>query len=119
MPSLWLAVPIGLLIGVCVGLAGTSGAFLIPTLVYVFGERQLRAQGTALFIALTPVWLGPLIPYWRSGHVNWRLGAVLGIGLAVGGYYGAQWAQRLPEAVARRCFGGMLLVVAIRMLVQR
>jgi uncharacterized membrane protein YfcA len=78
--SLWLAVPIGLLVGVCVGLTGTSGAFLIPTMIYVFAEKPLRAQGTALFIALTPVWIGPLIPYWRAGQVNWKLGLVLGCG---------------------------------------
>jgi len=118
-PELWFAVPVGLLVGVCVGLTGTSGAFLIPTMIYVFGEKSLRAQGTALFIALTPIWIGPLVPYWRAGQVNWKLGLVLGFGLAIGGYFGAQWAQTLPVAVLRRCFGGMLMLVALRMLLQR
>jgi len=118
-PELWLAVPVGLLIGVCVGLTGTSGAFMIPAMIYVFGERPLRAQGTALFIALTPIWIGPLIPYWRAGHVNWKLGTVLAAGLLVGGYFGAQWAQTLPVDVLRKCFGAMLLLVALRMLLQR
>ena len=118
-PMLWLAIPVGILVGVCVGLVGTSGAFLIPTMIFIFGEKQLKAQGTALFIALTPIWLGPLIPYWRAGQVNWKLGLVLGAGLAVGGYFGAQWAQALPVVVLRKCFGVMLLLVALRMLVQR
>lgn len=118
-PSLVLAIPVGLVVGVCVGLAGTSGAFLIPVLVFVFGEKELRAQGTALFIALSPVWVGPLVPYWRSGNVNWRLGLVLALGIGIGGYFGAQWAQTLPLPVVRKCFGLMLLCVSVRLLLQR
>lgn len=117
--QLLLAIPVGLIIGVCVGMAGTSGAFLIPTLILVFGEKELRAQGTALLIALTPVWIGPLIPYWRAGNVNWKLGLVLAVGLGIGGYFGAQWAQTLPLPIIRKCFGVVLLTVAIRLLVQR
>ncbi len=56
----------GAMVGVCVGLIGTSGAIMIPLLVYGFGLTQLRAQGTALFIALMPVWVVPLIPYARA-----------------------------------------------------
>ncbi|MDE1154921.1 MAG: sulfite exporter TauE/SafE family protein [Acidobacteriaceae bacterium] len=117
--ALWLAIPVGMVVGICVGLGGTSGAFLIPTLVFVFGEKQLRAQGTALLIALLPVWIGPLLPYWRSGNVNWKLGLVLSCGIAVGGYFGAQWAQHLPVDIVRKCFAVMLITVALRMLLQR
>ncbi len=114
-----IAVPIGLVLGVCVGLAGTSGAFLIPVLVFVFGEKELRAQGTALLVALSPVWLGPLIPYWRAGNVNWKLGLVLAAGIGIGGYFGAQWAQTLPLPIVRKCFGVVLLCVSLRLLLQR
>jgi uncharacterized membrane protein YfcA len=51
--------------------------------------------------------------------VNWKLGTVLAAGLLVGGYFGAQWAQTLPVDVLRKCFGAMLLLVALRMLLQR
>ncbi len=111
----WVVLLVGAAVGVFVGLVGTSGAVMIPTLVLVFGLNQLRAQGTALFVALLPVWIGPLLPYIRAGEVEWRIGLLLGLGLMVGGYFGGQWAQVLPMPVLRKLFAVVLLVVAVRM----
>lgn len=111
----WLVLVVGAAVGVFVGLVGTSGAVMIPTLVLVFGLTQLRAQGTALFLALLPVWIGPLLPYARAGQVEWRMGALLGVGLMVGGYFGGQWAQTLPMGVLRKVFAVVLVVVAARL----
>ena len=116
---IWLVLLVGSLVGVFVGLVGTSGAVMIPTLIYVFGLAQLRAQGTALFIALLPVWIGPLWPYARAGHVEWKLGLLLSVGLAAGGYVGGVWAQTLPTVVLRRAFAVVLFALAVRMFVQR
>jgi hypothetical protein len=115
----WVAVLAGAAVGVCVGLIGTSGAIMIPVLIFGFGLSQLRAQGTALLIALTPVWIFPLIPYARAGNVEWKLGLLLAAGLAVGGYFGGQWAQHLPVGVIRKMFAVVLAAVAVRMFVQR
>lgn len=118
-PALWLVVLTGALVGVLVGLTGTSGAFIIPTLVYVFGLSQLRAQGTSLFIALIPLWIAPLWSYARAGNVNWRLGATLAAGLALGAFVGGRFAQQLPQTLLRRGFAVVLLIMAVRMFVQR
>lgn|GEM_PF-2626619 len=79
----WLIILVGIGVGARVGLAGTGGAFIIPTLIFGFGLTQLRAQGTALMIASLPIWIVPLIPYARAKQVDWRLGLVLAIGLTV------------------------------------
>lgn len=118
-PATWLVVLVGAAVGILVGLTGTSGAFIIPTLVYVFGLTQLRAQGTSLFIALIPLWIAPLWSYARAGNVNWRLGATLAVGLAIGAFVGGRFAQQLPQAVLRRGFAIVLLIMAVRMFVQR
>jgi uncharacterized membrane protein YfcA len=115
----WIIVLVGAVVGIFVGIVGTSGAITIPVLVYVFGLTQLRAQGTALFIALTPLWILPLIPYWRAGNVDWRLGLMLAAGVAIGSYFGAEWAQRLPVPLIRKMFAVVLAVVAVRMFLQR
>src|SRR5579862_4683025 len=60
----------GLAVGIFVGLVGTGGAFIIPALVYLFKMDQLKAQGTALLIAASPVWIFPFIPYYRAGHYD-------------------------------------------------
>lgn len=88
----WIVIFTGALVGILVGLVGTSGAFIIPTLVYLFGLTQLRAQGTALFIAMIPLWIFPLWSYARAGNVQWRLGLLLAIGLACGSFFGGRLA---------------------------
>ena len=116
MPApVWVVLLVGAAVGVFVGLVGTSGAVMIPTLVLVFGLSQLRAQGTALFVALLPVWIGPMLPYARAGQIEWRMGVLLGVGLMVGGYFGGQWAQLLPMGVLRKVFAVVLLMAAVRM----
>lgn len=108
-----------MLIGVLVGMVGTSGAIIIPVLVFVFGLSQLRAQGTALFIAMMPIWIVPVVPYMRAGNVQWKLGILLAAGVAVGSYFGARWVQHIPVVAVRRLFAVVLAVVAVRMFLQR
>jgi uncharacterized protein len=105
----------GLVIGVCVGIVGTGGAFIIPLLVYIFGMGQLKAQGTALLIAAWPVWLIPFIPYWRAGHYDWKAAVLLGIGIGLGGYFGALLVQNLPQAYVRKAFAVVLTGLALKM----
>jgi uncharacterized membrane protein YfcA len=117
--SPWVVVVVGAVVGVFVGMLGTSGAIMIPVMIYVFGLTQLRAQGTSLFIALLPIWAFPLVPYARAGNVEWKLGLLLAAGVAVGGYFGGMFAQQLPVGVVRKVFAVMLAAVAVRLFVQR
>jgi uncharacterized protein len=109
----------GLAVGIFVGLAGTGGAFIIPALVYLFKMDQLKAQGTALLIAASPVWIFPFIPYYRAGHNDLKTAVLLGIGVALGGYLGAVLAQHLPQEYLRKAFSLVLICLAIRMFVGR
>ena len=118
-PHWSIVIAAGVFVGIFVGMVGTSGAIMIPVLVYGFGLTQLRAQGTSIFIAAIPVWISPLLPYARAHQVDWRLGMLLAAGLAIGGFFGAQAAQQLPMLVVRRCFAVVLVAVAVRMFAQR
>ena len=117
--SPWVVVLVGTIVGVFVGLLGTSGAIMIPVMIYVFGLTQLRAQGTSLFIALLPIWAFPLVPYARAGNVEWKLGLLLAAGVAVGGYFGGHWAQELPVGIVSKGFAVLLGAVAVRLFLQR
>ena len=109
----------GLLVGVFVGIVGTGGAFIIPALVYIFEMDQLKAQGTALLIAASPVWIFPFIPYYRAGQYDFRTAVLLGGGVALGGYFGAVLAQHLPQEYMRKAFALVLMSLAIKMFVNR
>ena len=109
---------VGAVIGILVGITGTGGAFVIPALMYLFRMDQLRAQGTALMISSVPIWIIAFIPYARAQQFDLKLGVLIAVGICVGSYFGANWAQHLPLPVLRRVLGSVLVLVGARFLVQ-
>jgi uncharacterized protein len=109
---------VGAIVGILVGITGTGGAFVIPALIYLFRMDQLRAQGTALMISSLPIWFIAFIPYARSHHFDLRLGLLIALGICVGSYFGASWAQHLPLPVLRRVLGSVLILIGARFLYQ-
>jgi uncharacterized membrane protein YfcA len=113
-----LQLVVGAVIGVLVGITGTGGAFVIPALMYLFRMDQLRAQGTALMISSVPIWIIAFIPYARTHQFDLKLGVLIAVGICVGSYFGADWAQHLPIPVLRRVLGSVLLLIGARFLIQ-
>lgn len=110
---------VAVLIGVLVGLTGTGGAFVIPTLIYLFGFEQLRAQGTALLISVFPIWVISFLPYYRAQNFDFRVGLLMAVGIAAGSYFGGTWAQHLPAVALRRILGVVLIVLGARFIFSR
>ena len=113
-----LQVLVGAVVGVLVGITGTGGAFVIPALIYVFRMDQLRAQGTALMISSLPIWFIAFLPYAQARHFDLRIGLLIAVGICVGSYFGASWAQSLPLPVLRRVLGFVLVLIGARFLYQ-
>ena len=113
-----LQLVVGAVIGVLVGITGTGGAFVIPALMYLFRMDQLRAQGTALMISSVPIWIIAFLPYARTHQFDLKLGVLIALGICVGSYFGADWAQHLPLPVLRRVLGSVLLLIGARFLIQ-
>lgn len=107
-------ISIALLIGILVGLTGTGGAFVIPTLIYLFGFEQLRAQGTALLVSVFPIWVISFIPYYRAQNFDFKVGLLMALGIAAGSYFGGTWAQHLSAVVLRRILGVVLMALGVR-----
>jgi uncharacterized protein len=108
-----------ILLGVFAGsLAATlgigGGIIFVPVLVAVFGFSQLDAQGTSLAI-IVPTAIVGTITHARAGRVDWKVVAVVGAGGIFGALGGASLAQNLDEAVLRRIFAIVLIILAIRM----
>jgi uncharacterized protein len=102
-----VAILIGLTTGVISGLIGLGGGvFIVPALVYVFKMSQHEAQGTSLATLLLPIGLFGFLEYYREGHVDLRVAALLAVGFAVGVFAGGRWAQAISDLVLRRVFAG-------------
>jgi hypothetical protein len=116
----WLAVLIGVVVGLVSGVVGIGGGILfVPALVCFFRLDQIKAQGTSLGALLAPVGILAFLEYYRKGHADLRIAILLAVGFLVGGFFGAMWAQGIPDLWLRRIFAGTLILVGGLLLFQR
>ena len=110
-------ITLGLAAGALSGLIGIGGGVIIvPALVFLFHFSQHRAEGTTLALLIPPVGLLAVMPYYRNGHVDLRVAALVALGFLFGGLGGGHLANALPEATLQRLFGAVLLLLALKML---
>ncbi|MDR1196078.1 MAG: sulfite exporter TauE/SafE family protein [Endomicrobium sp.] len=110
-----VCIGIGLAGGVLSGLMGVGGGIvLIPLMVIFLKMTQHQAQGTSLAIIMLS-FLSMLV-YYKKGHVNLGIAALIGIGFIAGGFIGAHFAASLPESLLKKCFAVLMIAVAAKML---
>lgn len=112
---IWLALPLGMAVGLALGGLGGGGSVLaVPALVYVLGETPTQAT-TASLIIVTATSTAAAVDHARGGHVRWRAG----IGFAASGLVAAaagSWAGKgLDPQVLLIGFGGLMLIAAAAM----
>ncbi len=117
---LWLGLILGVVVGVISGVVGIGGGVMIvPALVYLFKMDQHKAQGTSLAALLLPIGFFAFWQYYKAGNADLKLGLVIALGFAGGGYFGGLWAQSVSDLHLRRIFAALLITVGIKMLLQR
>jgi uncharacterized protein len=122
MPTsmLLLLVAIGILTGAMAGMLGIGGAIImIPALVYFMGFSQQMAQGTSLAVMLPPIGILAAYNYYKAGHVDVKFAIILAVTFLIGSYFGSKLALTLPQAVLKKIFGVLLLLVAAKMLLSK
>ncbi len=108
---------LGLLAGVVSGLFGVGGAVvIIPGLVLIAKLPQHTAHGTSLAALLLPVGLLGVMQYAKRQEVNWGYAAVVAVGLLIGAYFGARLAGSISDVTLRKAFGGVLLLISVKLL---
>ena len=116
MKSTLGSLALGAFAGVLSGLVGIGGGIIIvPALVYFFGMDQKTAQGTSLAVLLPPTRLLAFREYYRADHVDVKIGALIIVGLLLGGWFGGDFAQQLPQVTLRKIFAVLLLLTGIKM----
>ncbi len=114
MTILFLAT--GLVAGVLSGMFGIGGGLIIvPVLVFFAKMSQRTAVGTSLGALLLPVGALGVYAYWREGNVDVKAAMWIALGMFVGAYGGATFAQMISESSLKRVFAVLLVVVAGRL----
>ncbi len=108
---------IGVLAGVLSGLVGVGGGIvMVPLLFLLLGFSQHEAQGTSLAALLPPVTILAVLNYYKSGYINWKYALIISAAFVIGGYFGSKMAIVIDQRMLKKIFGGIMLVVAIRMI---
>ena len=110
-------VVIGLLAGFFSGTLGIGGSvIMIPLMILWINFSQHQAQGTSLAVLAVPVTLLAAFNYYKEGYVNWKYAAIIAITFIIGGYLGSKLAISINQVLLKKIFGGVLLIVALKMI---
>jgi uncharacterized membrane protein YfcA len=110
---------LGFCAGVFSGLLGVGGgSILVPGMVYLLGTSQHVAHGTSLAVILASAFIGG-ITYYKKGMVDGKIALLLGIGATAGSVGGASVMAMLPADLLRRAFGAFIVIVGIKLLMER
>lgn len=108
---------IGLLAGFFSGTLGIGGSvIMIPLLILWVNFSQHEAQGTSLAVLAVPVTLLAAYNYYQEGFVNWKYAIIIAVTFIIGGYLGSKLAISINQELLKKIFGGVLLIVAIKMI---
>jgi len=111
-----LAFVLAALVGLCLGLLGSGGSIVtLPVLVYVARVPAHQAVGMSLVIVGATSAVGSLVNL-RRGAFDLRAGAFFAVTGIVGAFFGAKFTHMVSARVLLLCFGGLMLVVGLRML---
>lgn len=105
----------GVAIGLLLGLVGGGGSILtVPILVYAIGLGVHEATATSLVIVGATA-LSGAVPHLRAGRVEVRTALLFGMAGIAGAFAGSWLNSRVAGSLILFLFGGLMLVVAIRM----
>ena len=108
---------IGLLAGILSGFVGVGGGIImVPAMILLLGYDQQQAQGTSLAVLMLPVVFLAVRNYYVAGAIDPKVVVVIALSFVVGGYLGSKWAIALPMDLVRKVFGGVTLLVALKLI---
>jgi len=104
------------MVGVALGFLGAGGTTIaLPVLVYLVGLDAHAAVAVSILLVGGASAYGAVLNA-REGFVDWRAAMVFGPAGAVGAVLGSAWSYRLSGRMLLIFFGGLVLVVAVRMM---
>ncbi|HEV3252430.1 MAG TPA: sulfite exporter TauE/SafE family protein [Puia sp.] len=115
--TLLLIVLVGLAAGILSGLVGVGGGIIIvPALIFLLGFSMHQAMGTSLGILLLPAGILGVLNYYKKGYVDVKVVLMLFLGFVIGNYLGSKISLGLSEAVLKKIFALVLVLIAGKML---
>ncbi|BAS57075.1 sulfite exporter TauE/SafE family protein [Leptolyngbya boryana CZ1] len=115
-----------LLIGLAAGVAGGmfgigGGAIMVPAMVLLMGMEQKFATGTSVAAQILPIGILAAYVYYQKGNVNIKYSILIAVGLVIGNYFGALFANQpfISGETMKKLYGVFLLAIGFRYLLFR
>ena len=113
-----LLVLIGLVAGFFSALFGVGGGVVIVPLLLIAAKWELREASSTSLAAIGITATAGVITYLAHGEVRPVYAVLLGVPAAIGAAGGATLQQRVPVRTLSFLFAALLVVIAVRMLLQ-
>ncbi|MEI6021411.1 MAG: sulfite exporter TauE/SafE family protein [Bacteroidota bacterium] len=118
--TILILLAVGLFAGFLSGLIGIGGGIVIvPVLVYFLSYNQKMAQGTTLFMFILPIGILGVFNYYKQGQVDIKSALIMCATFVVGSYFGSKTALSIDTKLVKQIFGGMILLIGIKMLLNK
>ncbi|MEA5506823.1 TSUP family transporter [Halotia wernerae UHCC 0503] len=111
---------IGLVAGIAGGMFGIGGgAIMVPAMVLIVGLDQKFATGTSIAAQILPIGILGAAVYYRSGNINIKYAVIIAVGLVIGNFFGALFANQpfISSEMMKKLYGIFLLLIGLRYLV--
>jgi uncharacterized membrane protein YfcA len=66
-------------------------------------------------VLLPPIGILGVMNYWKAGQIDFRMAALIAAGFITGGWAGSKLSLSLDEAVVRKAFAVLLVLIAVQM----
>ena len=107
----------GVLVGIGASFTGLGGGFLMVPLLLFLGYSAQKAVGTS-FLAIFVIAISALIAHNKLSNVDFKLGALLGIGGIIGAQIGSRLVEHISTANFKKVFAILLIGLAAYLFVE-
>lgn len=108
----------GIVVGTAASFTGLGGGFIMIPLLIFIGLSAQEAVGTS-FVAILIISLSAVFAHSKFQHVNYKVGALLGLGGILGAQIGARLLQNVSTGVFKKIFAVILLLLAAKIFFQK
>lgn len=106
-----LFIMIGLSVGIGAAFTGLGGGFLMVPLMLFMGYTAQKAVGTS-FLAIVIISISAVFAHGRFDNINYKVGALLGLGGIIGAQIGAKFVEQVSTAQFKKIFAFVLIGLA-------
>jgi uncharacterized membrane protein YfcA len=108
----------GVLGGIGASFTGRGGGFLMVPLLLAMGYTAQKAVGTS-FLGILIISVSALLAHNKLANVDYRVGAMLGVGGIVGAQIGARLVEHISTANFKKIFALILVGLAAYLFFQK